>query len=1419
MREELLMDKPLKKPRFAILAVSLLLLIVLVLAGFEMISLLRQGWSNWLSEWLRPLAVFAFTILALYLLNGRSQKAAEWLQRFRLPLLIPALQELIENQKRYEANRLVAERMDVTLDFYRLEVQDQPVAPPAETAPTGLWGRLHRLGAWLRRLWRRWRPVQERPRSSCQEQVVERMPLLVLKEGDRIDHCAEEVLKCGVVTGSGQSLTQDQLCLLYREQHGLETRPLFAGMRAVPQQMTALAHILSDSGRLPERRPGQPFSNPEVASKVQEMDDFELSGLQDKLLARQQQIASYQVVVDKIFYTVEYFGLEPPHDTYDALVDDAPQSDDLRVMLSCCAAAVGDEMKQPAAVLELLYRELYELETKAHYQQMESEISRLAQILLDSGRLPERRPGQLFSTDEVVDNLRHLQAFALEGLQDRLLARQREINVYQAVVDRMVDLLPYFKLASLAEVYDDLVDNAPRSTDRDEMIAHCAWDAGGHLSLGAELLELLYRERYSLSQPAAWKKLIPDLAEVLVGNPNLPSKELAQEEPAQGEPDQAQQQAFSKDEICRALSQLPDFSMEGLVKRLLANEVKRREGLAILRRMEYTLNYYRLFGRLKEYSRRPKEQSVEHHSPQPDGQNGYWLFTEDFRQDYFKRLPDHFDAEDYARRCATTVADHLKPEKVLPSPGDLVELVYWERNGEQTAAFWAERQQKLCPGLAQVLVDSGKLPDPALSFPYRADDLEEILAPHEDFSLNLIRDEVDHLGVLWRLAEKYRQFLQENEIETWHFQPADLLALVGPLPAEQSRLPKLLDKALDVLLSSGTRSIKGGFPAIKEEIVARNEQEDVERLLELDEVLAAIDGLEESFCRVSLAIFLSGEPDTHSRELLRQVCVTMNEDEYAAPISLAFVDLTADLEGRQQAEEKDFVTVRALIKNWRQRDAHLKENFKGYDKEIDTLNQVFRSGEWLTRLWKTLTETLHNLSDASAPVKDLVENRQQLIEALRRVFMRLDVRTIERFLEARTVVAYLIAFDSTKGSLAGLLDSFLLRPAEIAAERNDDRREKLWEQYRQLQELGIHLQDGQGRWLYNFRPYTFNTRIGVLPSGWTLEKFHKLLSADMKAVTEAPWKVKGILAPEYGWTKEDDLEATEVILHRFGLRNHYALNLASRSEKAVQNMKGLFATQIDFDDLVATISYEHLDLGTIADAINAGSIAELGHDAAMHDRERSKLERRDVALKLSLLQRLGLSGLPVSELEVLQVPLSEEEAGQIDRKLQQDVLARTLRRILQRHTSLKSKVRRRKSLASALLQDVQTALRTDQSLRLLQRPLEEWPAAEDPGYPWAEIAAVGDTLKLAILDETECLVLDPLAAPDDPEPERQLLEGGIKVLVQRMVGDAGQIDDAGETLVDAMVDLVPRINEGRCRTIAGNYLNTLRDVTLLRTDG
>jgi hypothetical protein len=746
-REVSMDELPLTKPKRIVLVASLLLVIVLFLTTLEAISAWQQDRIGWLIASIRPFVISIFTIVVLYLLNGRSQGLAEKLHRLRLSLLFPALEEFVEDQRRRHANRLVAEKMDVTLNFYRLTVLNPPENPKPEVI--GKW-----RARW-RRLWLRWRRPPEKAQIVCRARVADKMPLLVLLEEDRIKNCASLLEKCGVFTESGKAVPADLLYLLYCEQHGLETLLVFEEIGREEAKRERLSQILLESKQLPQRRLQlnpplmQFFTEVAVLAELEKMTDFSLASLVEKLKRRQQQVAAYQIVVDKMYHTLDYFGLVAPDNAKDALIDAALEDDDPDKVLAHCGQAVGPLVIHSPLVLELLYRWLYGMDTAVLYKKLDpaQDLPDLAAVLLNGRWLPTRWQSQPFSQEEIITSLEEIADFDLKELQNKLLTRQRQIRAYQSVVDRMQEILTVFNLGSLEqEAYTRLMDKAPESDDPDTLIAHCTTAIAEVVTQPKELLNLLYRDEQRLAQSPGWQKHIPVLVGVLAQNPRLPQKELGEN----------RTEPFSQEEICQALKQLPHFSLEGLIKQLLANEAKRREGVAILRRMEYALNYYRLFNRLQE--------GTAHLT----GKNGTWAFSRDFQQDYCARLPDQFSPEEYTSRCAATVASRLAPTTELPSANKLVELVYRERNGLQTADFWFKRRKELAPGMAELLVNSGKLPDPTVSMPYQPDSLQEMLQEHEDFSLNFIRDEVDHISVLWRLAVKYHEFLKRHEIQGWN---------------------------------------------------------------------------------------------------------------------------------------------------------------------------------------------------------------------------------------------------------------------------------------------------------------------------------------------------------------------------------------------------------------------------------------------------------------------------------------------------------------------------------------------------------------------------------------------------------------------------------------------------------------------------
>jgi hypothetical protein len=150
---------------------------------------------------------------------------------------------------------------------------------------------------------------------------------------------------------------------------------------------------------------------------------------------------------------------------------------------------------------------------------------------------------------------------------------------------------------------------------------------------------------------------------------------------------------------------------------------------------------------------------------------------------------------------------------------------------------------------------------------------------------------------------------------------------------------------------------------------------------------------------------------------------------------------------------------------------------------------------------------------------------------------------------------------------------------------------------------------------YIFKNYTPCSRIGVIPANWSFEEFYQAFQTDFAEVIAA----RETLFPNGPYTLKD----IEVILHRFGLEDHYIFKHPLRRQEAIQDTKDLIGDGIkDAAGLLSAIGYEIQDDVTIADAISEGTIGELVSQE-VDTGERELLERQDLLLKLALLFKLG----------------------------------------------------------------------------------------------------------------------------------------------------------------------------------------------------
>lgn len=356
--------------------------------------------------------------------------------------------------------------------------------------------------------------------------------------------------------------------------------------------------------------------------------------------------------------------------------------------------------------------------------------------------------------------------------------------------------------------------------------------------------------------------------------------------------------------------------------------------------------------------------------------------------------------------------------------------------------------------------------------------------------------------------------------------------------------------------------------------------------------------MREGLCLIGAAVFIN----KYAYELLPlrdEICRRLAHSPQAILQFLAYLELKEDRENTKDPGGKDFVTLCELSDQWV--DVLLQHSVKreGFCHEISTLRQALEDRHWISHLWQLLQRVIARLQVQLGDINVLKRTHPAILQSLRRVFGNLDLDTIERFLEARTINAYLLTFSNLEGSLATLINSLVLPGCR-----------------QQVQDLGLTL-DAENGPKYLLKQYTPRARIGVVPKGWSFQRFQETFEADLDKLIEHQSDLPCYTARS--------LNEIEIVVQRFGLRDHYSYPpdiSPLRSRKATLNIRELLADVLDEDDFVAVIAFEH-DKTRIVDLLLDGPIVELvGGANLLSDDERAEIAAADFPLKLEMLHEL-----------------------------------------------------------------------------------------------------------------------------------------------------------------------------------------------------
>lgn len=561
--------------------------------------------------------------------------------------------------------------------------------------------------------------------------------------------------------------------------------------------------------------------------------------------------------------------------------------------------------------------------------------------------------------------------------------------------------------------------------------------------------------------------------------------------------------------------------------------------------------------------------------------------VEALRDDLCNSLPPVNTERGRLENCAKNAASHLNKTHPYLTPGVLMLLYRDHHGGGTTIDEWAVEKTELIPSLAKVLEHSSHLQSKQFQVPFLSSDIEQLLSPLETYTINAVKEEIEGLHLIQASVERYLQYLTINRIphRLRCRKPADVLDHLKQkdFPIDPASLNATI---LRVLTRIGKEAFRVAFPDLSY-------------------------NLRKSFRRISFILFFEDD-----EKMIDPLCRKISQNSDAVRIAFAYMEFREDLRIAFELDGQKFVSVNYLIENWARRVQERQRSLpaRGLQIELQRVRQTLQDGKWVTSLPYMIKEMLEELKRNTkfvGEMHNIMTTRPFIHESLKRVFKTLSLGTVERYLEARTIIAYLLTFQTERGTVAGLLDC--IRAPEKQGE---------------IERLGIDLQVESAA-KYNFKQYTNSARVGIVPKGWSFEQFCGEFQGDFKKIVKARKK----LLPEPSRTKKPwtfawslgDLKDMELIIHRFGLsgRNYYGFLSPVTKQHAIERIRELFAGILDRDDLNALIYYEK-DAASITDAIMNGSIAELIDPVTLTVPEKKVFDRKDVALQARIFTAVGV---------------------------------------------------------------------------------------------------------------------------------------------------------------------------------------------------
>jgi hypothetical protein len=372
-----------------------------------------------------------------------------------------------------------------------------------------------------------------------------------------------------------------------------------------------------------------------------------------------------------------------------------------------------------------------------------------------------------------------------------------------------------------------------------------------------------------------------------------------------------------------------------------------------------------------------------------------------------------------------------------------------------------------------------------------------------------------------------------------------------------------------------------------------------------------IDGLS----LISQIIFLSinhKEMETIKSRACREAACNCT----AVDLNLAYLLLRARPQKIPSGDGQGFVSIGDIARDWESEiRTRVRKSEKGYQKETLAIRENLQEGNWINRIHLLREFINQNMitqnRDEIHKLKEILKRNPGTDTVLKRLFLNLKLETIERFLEARTVTAYIITFDSEKGSMARLIDSFVSSEGQAV-----------------LRKAGIK-NEYKGRPKYVFKEYIKQCRLGIVPKGMPFDKFYQTFEADLKKLYRHQLRGPG--------SSKNQLGKFEVIIHRFGLsgRDRHGFdkfNTQATKRHALPKFRLLLAETLDVEDMLAIMGYEKTNINEKENF--AAILEDVKGQAAILDfvepvirgltkKQKSSLLNNDQVIKEELLFKCG----------------------------------------------------------------------------------------------------------------------------------------------------------------------------------------------------